>query len=608
MKEKMSYGADFKDGLYRLIFDKYEDISMSRKIYILITFLASFLLLFESVINISIGVNFWENFITLTYSLIGFVFFLLSRNSKYYERSIIPFFFFAVSLYILVWVLNAGYQGSNVALMITLFLVSYAIVKQQYRVVVFLTFLSLFSILSFIEFYYPKVTIPFDNKEQHFVDHFMGNFFYFIFIYLIISIVIRGYIIENEKVVLVNLELKKKNDEIADSLKRLSKADTELRKAKDKAEESDRLKSAFLANMSHEIRTPMNGILGFADLLREPDLTGAEQNEYINIIKKSGVRMLNIINDLIDISKIEAGQTEIVLSTCNVNEQLGFIYTFFKPEVERKGIELHLQNSLQADEAIIETDCEKIYAILTNLVKNAIKYSDQGTIELGCFLGVAEPVELTYYVKDTGMGIPKDKQIIIFDRFVQADVADKKALQGAGLGLSITKSYVEMLGGKIWLESEEGVGSTFYFTIPYHQIEKKIVKEEPMYTPILILPKKKNLKILVAEDDETSQIFLSEVLRKVCDDVLYAKTGLEAVVACRLHQDIDLVLMDIQMPEMNGYDATREIRKFNKSVMIVAQTAFVLAGDRERAINAGCDDYISKPIHRDALIALVQKL
>ena len=243
----------------------------------------------------------------------------------------------------------------------------------------------------------------------------------------------------------------------------------ELVVAKERAEESDHLKSAFLANMSHEIRTPMNGILGFADLLKEKGLTDEEQLMYIDIIRKSGVRMLNIINDLIDISKVESGQMEVNITACNINEQIEYIYIFFKPEVEKKGMELFYKNELPTEKAIINTDREKIYAILTNLVKNAIKYSDEGMIEFGYHLSdeLVEPVELTFYVKDTGIGIPYDKQEAIFDRFVQADITDEKALQGAGLGLSITKAYVEMLGGKIWVESQEKDGSTFYFTLPY---------------------------------------------------------------------------------------------------------------------------------------------
>lgn len=594
--------------LNKLLLFKEDNLTLERKIHILVTFLAVLLLLFETGLNFFIGMNFWINLFTALYVVIGLAFYFLSKNDRYYQKSVLPLFIFSILLFSIVWVFNAGYDGNNVTLLILLFLVMYAIVQQRHRLIVFLTFLTLFSVLSIIQYFFPHLIFPYANREQRFIDLFLGNFFYFIFIYLIVNLIIKSYITENNKVIQINTELKQKNKEIADNLSMLRESDKELRIAKEKAEESDRLKSAFLANMSHEIRTPMNGILGFADLLKEPGLTGSEQNEYINIIKKSGIRMLNIINDLIDISKIESGQTEIVLSACNVNEQIEYVYTFFKPEVDGKGMQFQVNNSLLAKEAIIKTDREKIYAILTNLVKNAIKYSDHGFIELGCFLGVAEPVELTFYVKDTGIGIPKRKQKAVFDRFVQIDITNKKALQGTGLGLAITKSYVEMLGGKIWLESELGKGSTFYFTIPYHQAEENITQIDCTEPHNLTLPKNRNLKILIAEDDEISEILLAEIIRKFCDDVLYAKTGLEAVVACRLHPDVDLVLMDIQMPEMDGYEATREIRKFNKSVVIIAQTAFVQTGDRERAIAAGCDDYISKPINSEKLLALFQKL
>jgi len=237
----------------------------------------------------------------------------------------------------------------------------------------------------------------------------------------------------------------------------------ELIKARDKAEESDRLKSAFLANMSHEIRTPMSGILGFAELLKEPGLSGEEQNRYIGIIQKSGNRLLNIINEIVDISKIESGSMDVFLSETNINEQVEFIYNFFKPEVEAKRIAFFCHCPLPFGEAIITTDREKVFAILTNLVKNAIKYTREGSISLGY---KKTDSELEFFVKDTGIGIPKGRQEAIFERFIQADVSDRMAMEGAGLGLAITKAYVEMLGGRIRLESEEGNGSVFYFTIP----------------------------------------------------------------------------------------------------------------------------------------------
>jgi signal transduction histidine kinase len=254
-------------------------------------------------------------------------------------------------------------------------------------------------------------------------------------------------------------------------------AEKELTKALERAKESDRLKSAFLANMSHEIRTPMNGILGFAELLKEPGLTGEQQQGYIEIIEKSGARMINIINDIVDISKIESGLMKVSLKETNINDQLDFVYQIFKREAEQKGLHLVLSKSITLSDTIIKTDREKLYAVLTNLVKNAIKYTLKGSIEFGVVNNRTYQSELNegcrsddrflcFFVHDTGIGIRKDRQEAIFDRFIQADVVDKMARQGAGLGLAISRAYVEMLGGKIWVESEFGNGSAFYFTIP----------------------------------------------------------------------------------------------------------------------------------------------
>ena len=263
-------------------------------------------------------------------------------------------------------------------------------------------------------------------------------------------------------------ELMIANKELAFQNEEKEKRASELLIAKERAEESDKLKSAFLANMSHEIRTPMNGILGFADLLKEPNLTGEMQQKYIEIIEKSGLRMLNIINNIVDISKIEAGMMNPCFKNLNVNEKIEFIYHFFIPETERKGIKLYINKTLPTKDAIIKSDGEKLFSILTNLVKNAIKYTQKGLIEIGYFLkNDKEPAELEFYVKDTGIGIPEDRQNAIFGSFIQADISDIKAHQGAGLGLSISKAYVEMLNGKIWLESEVDKGSVFYFTLPY---------------------------------------------------------------------------------------------------------------------------------------------
>jgi PAS domain S-box-containing protein len=254
------------------------------------------------------------------------------------------------------------------------------------------------------------------------------------------------------------------NEELAYQNLEKEKRAAELIVAKERAEESENLKSAFLANMSHEIRTPMNGIIGFSDLLKTPNLSGEKQQKYLEIIEKSGARMLNIINDIVDISKIESGLMKVYIKETAINDQINNIYNFFKPEAEAKGIQFFIkETSTIKKQAIINTDPEKIYAILSNLVKNAFKYTEKGTIEVG-YDNNEECLE--FYIKDTGMGIPKDRQKAIFERFIQADISDKMAMQGAGLGLSIAKAYVELLGGKIWVDSEIGKGSTFYFTIP----------------------------------------------------------------------------------------------------------------------------------------------
>ncbi len=397
-------------------------------------------------------------------------------------------------------------------------------------------------------------------------------------------------------------------------ISKLKQTELKLIQAKEQAEESDRLKSAFLANMSHEIRTPMNGILGFSELLKRPNLSGKKQQKYIEVIERSGNRMLNIINNIVDISKIEAGLMDVNLNESNINEQIEYIYTFFKPEVEKKGIQFFFKNGLPTKQATIKTDREKLYAILTNLVKNAIKYSNEGSIEFGYVLKTGDEVaeqsqkaELEFFIKDTGIGVPKDRQASIFERFIQADVMDKMARQGAGLGLSITKAYIEMLGGKIWVESEEGIGSTFYFTLPYNAELKEKNSTKDNEVTDNTENRIKNLKILIAEDDEASEMILSINLSEFSNEIIKARTGREAIEACHNSPDIDLILMDIKMPDLNGYEATRQIRQFNKDVVIIAQTAYGLTGDRGKSLDAGCNDYITKPINKYELDSLIQK-
>jgi len=389
---------------------------------------------------------------------------------------------------------------------------------------------------------------------------------------------------------------------LAQEITERKQTENDLFQAKEKAEESDRLKSAFLANMSHEIRTPMNGILGFTNLLLEPDLGEDTREKYIEIIHKSGERMLNTVNDIIEISKIQSGLTEVKNSEINVGKELINLLEFFQPQAQQKGLVLSLESEVTS--LLIHTDISKFESILTNLIRNAIKYTDTGKIEIS--FGIKDGF-VQFCVKDTGIGVPQNRMNAIFNRFEQADIEDKRVFQGSGLGLAIAKSYVEMLGGKIWVESTEGKGSTFCFTVPYlsetikPDLTIKDEKTENNKKPL------SQVKILVVEDDEVSADFLQIILMNVATNIIKVNSGEKAIELCKTHPDINVVLMDIKMPGISGFEATKRIREFNKEIIIIAQTAYALSGDKEKAIEMGCNDYIAKPVKQTELIELITK-
>jgi PAS domain S-box-containing protein len=378
--------------------------------------------------------------------------------------------------------------------------------------------------------------------------------------------------------------------------------DKELLQAKEKAEESDRLKSAFLANMSHEIRTPMNGILGFMQLLKEPGLSEDQMAEYIDIVNKSGNRLMDTINDIIEISKIESGEAKIVMSDFNCEDLMNYQHVFFKPQADQKNLEFEIASQLTGDSAIIRMDKYKLISILNNLIRNAIKFTDSGSIVFGNYV---EEDFLHFYVQDTGRGISAERIPYIFDRFVQAEIGLSRSHEGSGLGLSICKAHIESLGGKIFVESEVGKGSVFHFTIPYDPVKadntsgtEKKNAQEPVQT---------NKIILVVEDDENSCKYLLSLLSRMNLRPVHVNNGSDAINVLTINPEISLVLMDLKMPVMDGLQTTSEIRKFNKTIPIIAQSAYALPGKQEMAIEAGCDGYITKPIKREELTRIINK-
>ncbi len=379
--------------------------------------------------------------------------------------------------------------------------------------------------------------------------------------------------------------------------------ESELNIALEKALESDKLKSAFLTNMSHEIRTPMNGILGFINLLNEPNLSKSQIDQYSSIINQSGKRLLNTINDIIDISRIEAGEMIISKTETSINNMMDELFSFYSMEADQKGLTLSLDPNLSNKQISVNTDSQKLHSILTNFIKNAIKYTEKGNINFGYFV---KQDMIVFFVRDTGIGIPKERMKAIFNRFEQADIEDVKVLEGSGLGLAISKAYAKMLGGDIFVESTESVGSKFLLTIPYTNTLKIIENSPNLLSNSSSLLKELNL--LIVEDDEVSSELYEMLFLGIFKKIFFVKNGEEAVDICLNKPEIDIALMDVKMPIMDGYTATRKIREFNKDIIIIAQTAYAMHGDKRKAIDAGCNDYITKPLCKRNILEKISDL
>lgn len=428
------------------------------------------------------------------------------------------------------------------------------------------------------------------------------------------TIIDKWNIVDKEKnSVPVEINLKKINDEymiinFRDLSERIlaeqaiRESNKKLLHQKEKAELSDRLKSEFLANMSHEIRTPMNGILGFADMLNDGDLTDEDRQHYVNIIMNSGQQLKRIIDDILEISELETNQIKVVKSEISINNMFLELFSIFDKKARENRTPLYLKKGLNDEESKIYSDELKLRKILNNLIDNAIHYTQEGFIEVGYRL---EGNRIKFYVKDTGIGIRPEMQKIIFERFAQEDKSLARNYGGLGLGLSIAKENAILLNGQIGVESEKGEGSCFYFTIPYEPVNKEKVmknivnKEQPesLFT------------VLIAEDEEVNYLYLETLLKRLKKNIslLHARNGQEAVDYCRTVNRIDLVLMDIKMPVLNGLEATKIIKEILPELKIIAQTAYSRLEDQTRAREAGCDNFLSKPINKEKFIATMRE-
>lgn len=377
--------------------------------------------------------------------------------------------------------------------------------------------------------------------------------------------------------------------------------------AKRKAEEGDRLKTSFLANMSHEIRTPMNAILGFSNLLSHPEIGESEKEEFVSLIKVNGKNLLTLVEDIIDISKIDSGQLQIKNAPCKLHNIMLDLFNNFQDDIKRRGLfnlKLYLKEGVSDENILILTDENRLKQILVNLIGNAVKFTERGFVEFG--YTQMEDQFLQFYVKDTGIGLPRGKENEIFERFSKFNNDKQRLYGGTGIGLSIAKNLVDLLGGEIWVESEAMIGTTFYFTLPYHRLVNQPPKTEQQREHINNF-NWEGKTFLVAEDEEDNFRYIEVALALSNASLIWAKDGQEAVEVFRKVNNIDLVLMDIKMPLMDGYSATREIKNISKHVPVIAQTAYALSEEKEKSKEAGCDDYIAKPIGYEDLLTTINR-
>ncbi len=403
-------------------------------------------------------------------------------------------------------------------------------------------------------------------------------------------------------------ELKEKNYQLENQYEEYSQLNEVLRKtnqdleiAKSKAEESDKLKTAFLQNMSHEIRTPLNGILGFTGLLTKKDISNDEIEEFTTVIEHSSRRLLELVNNVLDIAKIETGQMNMRLDAFSVNSLITNLYSFFYQSAVLKGIELSFELGLSNENSIIYSDETKLHQVLSNLINNSMKFTKNGKINFGYSI---TGERIIFFVKDTGIGISKEHQAKIFDRFTQVDLSITRGNEGAGLGLAICKGIIEALGGRIWVESEYSKGTTFYFEIPLLRVDLKL-NDFTEFNETEIIAK---MKILIAEDDPVSVKYLQRILVDDKIELLFAENGQEAVDIVNQTPDLDLILMDIRMPIMDGIQAAEIIRKLKPELPIIAQTAFAYDEEKEMILTKGFDDYLSKPINEKQLTASISRV
>ena len=393
---------------------------------------------------------------------------------------------------------------------------------------------------------------------------------------------------------------------ISRDITKMKQVHDDLIKANIEAETSNRLKTSFLANISHEIRTPLNSVVGFSNLLLSNDLSPEAREEYVEHINHNSEKLLQIIGDIIDLSRLESSQIEITYEEASVNDIVSEIVVEARQLIKRseKPVILNMRNMLGENSDLIFTDKIWLKRVLSHLMDNAVKFTLDGSVELSYY---KENEELSFKIKDTGIGINKENLGRIFEEFRQEIDGHHRPFEGLGIGLTLAKEVVERMGGKIFVQSEKGIGSEFSFSIPYRPAGSTGSRLRSMIADQSALPINwASRKCLLVDDNKDVLLYLTRILFDTGITVMTARSGVEAIEAIRNNKGIDVILLDMQMPEMNGIEATKEIRKIRKDIPIIAQTAFIFEDDKDIILEAGCDACLIKPIRKEHLLTVMR--
>ncbi len=519
-------------------------------------------------VNFLIGLDIQIGIITISMIIAYGITYLLAKKEKF-KLSKWTLFLVTLFAFNFYWHFNYGSRGPALYIFVIIYSFCVFLFDRTESIILGIIVVSNLTVLFLLEYHNPLIVGKYTSDKARVLDVYTTLVYYGLIFYVFMSMAREAYFSEYKK-----------------------------------AKRADQLKSSFLANMSHEIRTPLNAIVGFSNILADENLTAEEKKQYSTIINGSNDSLLRLVNDILDVSMVESDQLNLRINSCDISKLLDNLEKTYLLKLKNEGRDIKLVNQKQEWHVFISTDYTRLQQVLVNLLDNALKYTEQGEIEFGFTI---EEKEIKFYVKDTGIGI-KDAHIkYLFDRFYKIEDDNSKLFRGTGIGLYLSKKLVNMLGGKIWVNSDFGKGSAFYFTIPKVDFHAETNGALSSKHHDYLSNTERRIKIMIIEDQESNQEYYSALLKQGNFELIQAYNGNEGIKTFEKYPEIDLILLDLKMPDIDGFEVLKNIRKKDTKIPIIAQTAYAMSADRERCLEAGFNDYIAKPVQRDALYQLIEK-